>query len=54
MKTALSAKIFETQRFLGELKLYKLFLQRKKTAEFGDRESFVKLSNCTVCEIFVE
>ena len=54
MKTVLSAKIFELQRYFGEMKLLKLFLQGKRTAEFKDYGLFVKLSDCSLSMIFVE
>ena len=54
MKTELGTKIFELQRYFVEMKLPKLSLQEKKTAEIGDCGLFVKLSDCTLCMIFVE
>ena len=54
MKTMLGAKIFELQKDFGKMKLWKLFLQRKETAKFGDCELFVKLSDCSECVTFLE
>ena len=50
----LGAKIFELQRYIGEMKLRVLSLQEKKTAKFGDCELFVKLSDCSGCVLFLE
>ena len=53
MKTVLSVEIFELQRYFGEMKLWKLSLQRKRTAKFENCRYFVKLSDCVLREIFL-